>query len=99
MVLGSAADVAHGQAHQVACNGSVGNARRGGTHQDLHLRVVLPNQAGQTLLHIGADLHVRQGQPVVTVHRAFDAGSPGKGLVRPEKDGLNLQKILGNLNG
>ncbi len=42
-------------------------------------RVVLPNQAGQTLLHIGADLHIRQGQPVVTVHRAFDAGSPGKG--------------------
>ena len=97
MILGAAADIPHGQAQKMAGNGGMGDARRRGPHQDLRLRVVLPDQPGQPLLHIAANRNIRQSQPVVTVHRTFDAGSPGEGRIGPEKDRLNFQQALGNL--
>jgi hypothetical protein len=39
-----------------------------------------------------------EGQAIVTVDRALDAAGPGEGLVRPEKNGADGQKIFRNLN-
>ena len=96
VVLLAGPDVAHGQAQDMGGDGRVGDAGGGGAHQDLDVGVLLADDVSQGVLHIVADLRGRQGQPVVAIDGTLDAAGPGKGLPGPEKDGLDLQKILGN---
>ena len=63
----------------------VGDTGGGGAHQDLCLRVVVPDQLRKAVFHIQPHLRRGEGQAVVAVHRAFYAAGPGKGLVRAEK--------------
>ena len=83
-------------AHDMAHDGGVGDACGGGAHQDLYFRVVLADQVHQALFHMGADGGRRQGQAVVAVDGALDAGSLGEGLVGPQKDRSDREQVMGN---
>ena len=97
MVLVAGADVAHGQVHQVAHDSGVGDAGGGRAHQHLHIRVMGADQLHQPLLYVRADGGGGEGQAVVAVDGALDAGGPGKGLVRPQEYGTDRQKVMGDL--
>ena len=96
VVLIAGADVAHGQAQQVGGNGGVGDTGGGGAHQDLRLRILPLHGIGDGLLHLVPGFRSGEDQPVIAVDGALDAAGPGKGLLRAEKDRLDLQQTLGN---
>ena len=77
-------------------NGGVGNACGGGSHQNFRLRVLPLHGIGNGLLHLVPGFRSGEDQPVIAVDRALDAAGPGKGLLRAEKDRLDLQQTLGN---
>ena len=96
MVLAAGADVAHGQAHEVAHDGGVGDARRRSAHENFHTGIVLADEVHQPLLHVGADLRGGEGQAVVAVDGAFNAAGPGEGLVRAEEHRADGEQVVGD---
>ena len=96
MVLGAAAHIAHGEAELVGGDRGVGDAGRGGSHDDLGLGVLLPYDLGYALLDVLAHLGVGQGEAVVAVDGALDARSPGEGLIGTEEDRLDAEQVLGD---
>ena len=94
VVLAARAHIAHGQAEQMRGDGGVGDARRGGAHQNLRLRKLtvycVRNGALDCLTHGGGG----ENEAVIAIDRAFDAARPGKRLLRAQKDRADGEQAL-----
>ena len=82
------------EAEQMRGDGGVGDARRGGAHQNLRLRKLtvyrVRNGALDCLTHGGGG----ENEAVIAIDRAFDAARPGKRLLRAQKDRADGEQAL-----
>ena len=96
VVLGAGAHIAHGQAHDVAHDGGMGDAGGAGAHEHFAFGVDFTHDLSQAVFHVVAHFGRGQGEAVVAVHRALDAAGPGEGFVGAEEHGFDGKKVFGD---
>ena len=75
-------------------DGGVGDARRGGAHQNLRLRELAAHRVRDGALDRIAHGGSGENEAVIAIDRAFDAARPNEWLLRAQKDRADGEQAL-----
>ena len=82
------------EAEQMRGDGGVGDARRGGAHQNLRLRELAAHRVRDGALDRIAHGGSGENEAVIAIDRAFDAARPNEWLLRAQKDRADGEQAL-----
>ena len=81
----------------MCCDGSMGNACGGGTHQYLGIGVFSFDGFCQSIFYMISYLYRGQRQSVIAVNGAFDAACPCEGVFGTQENCTDGQQVFCNL--